>query len=97
MADPVSWFVVERGWPVVGADGEELGAVEEVIGDADSDIFNGLSVSSGLLGRPHYVPAERVRGIVEGRVELDLDREAFERLTAHGTPPGGSFQTDRNP
>ena len=89
MADPVSWFVVERGWPVVDADGEELGSVDEVIGDADSDIFNGLSVSTGLLGRPRYVSAERVREIVEGRVALDLDRAEFDRLAEHEAAPRG--------
>jgi uncharacterized protein YrrD len=88
MSDPVSWFVVEHGWPVVGADGEELGAVEEVIGDAESDIFSGLSISSGLLGRRRYVPAERVREIVEGRVELDLGRDAFQRLADREAQPG---------
>ena len=83
MADPVSWFVVERGWSVVGAGGAKLGSVEEVIGDADADIFNGLAVSAGLLGRSHYVPAEHVRQIREGSVELDLDRSGFEALDEH--------------
>jgi uncharacterized protein YrrD len=87
MADPVSWFVVEPGWSVVGSDGEELGTVDDVIGDSDADIFNGLSVSPGLLGRARYVPAERVREIVEGRISLDLDKGSFERLGAHEEPP----------
>ena len=80
MADPVSWFLVEKGWEVVGSDGERLGSVDEVLGDSEADIFNGLAVSPGLVGRVRYVPAERVRQIVEGRIELDLDRESFERL-----------------
>lgn len=83
MADPVSWFVVERGWSVVASGGAKLGSVEEVIGDADADIFNGLAVSSGLLGKVHYVPAEHVRAIREGAVELDLDRGGFEALDEH--------------
>jgi hypothetical protein len=88
MADPVSWLVVEKGWQVVGADGSELGAVEAVIGDSGSDIFNGLSVSAGLLGRHvRYVPAERVHEIVDGRVVLDLDAGAFEQLGDHDEPP----------
>jgi hypothetical protein len=89
MANPVSWLLVEKGWEVVGLDGEQVGTVDEVIGDSGSDIFNGLAVSTSLLGRPRYVPAERVREIVEGRVVLDLDEAAFERLAEHGeTPPG---------
>jgi uncharacterized protein YrrD len=89
MADPVSWFVIEKGWRVVGSDGKEVGAVDDVIGDADSDIFNGLSVSAGLLGRARYVPAERVREIVEGRIVLDLDGDAFGQLQTREPPSRG--------
>ena len=70
--DPASWLVVEPGWKVVDADGREVGQVEEVVGDPDDDIFNGLTVSSGLLKTARYVPAERVAEITEGRVRLDL-------------------------
>ena len=80
MADPVSWLLVEKGWEVVGSDGESLGTVHEVLGDSEADIFNGIAVSPGLVSRARYVPAERVRRIVEERVELDLHRDAFERL-----------------
>jgi uncharacterized protein YrrD len=71
-ADPVSWKVVERGWSVLGADGRELGKVEDVLGDVDADIFSGLAVSTGLLGRTE-VPSERVTEIREGEVVLDVD------------------------
>jgi uncharacterized protein YrrD len=70
MADPVSWLLVEPGWRVVDADGEDIGRVEEVLGDPDTDIFDGLQVSSGLLARRQYVPAEAIDGIVEGTVRL---------------------------
>jgi uncharacterized protein YrrD len=83
MADPVSWLVVERGWSVVDASGEELGTVDEVLGDEGTDIFNGLAVAHGLVARPRYVPAERVGSIHEGTVQLDLDRAAFEQLGDH--------------
>ena len=70
MSDPVSWILIERGWPVVDADGHELGRVDEVLGDEDADIFNGLQILAWTLGTPTYVPAERVGEIVEGRVRL---------------------------
>lgn len=73
MSDPVSWLMIERGWPVLGAAGEELGKVHEVLGDKESDIFDGLSVSTSLLAKPHYVAAERVGEIEQGRVHTDLD------------------------
>jgi uncharacterized protein YrrD len=87
MADPVSWLLVERGWPVVDRDGETLGTVDEVLGDEASDIFSGLAVAHGVVARPRYVPAERVAQIREGLVQLDLDREAFDRLDEHDPAP----------
>jgi uncharacterized protein YrrD len=88
MADPVAWSMIEHGWKVAGRDGEELGTVHEVIGDEDADIFNGLSVQSGLLRKVQYVPAERVAEIVEGRVTLDLGGRELERLDE--TAPAGT-------
>lgn len=87
MSDPVSWLVIERGWEVVDKDGEEIGEVGEVVGDTAEDIFNGLVISSGWLGRPRYVPAERVAAITAGRVELDVSRAEAERLAEHEEPP----------
>jgi uncharacterized protein YrrD len=68
MADPVSWWIVERGWKVVAEDGEELGRVDEVTGDREADIFDGIEVSHGLLGGREYIPSERVVEIREGAV-----------------------------
>jgi len=86
-ADPVSWLVVEQGWRVVTADGSAVGTVEEVIGDTGKDIFNGLSVSPGLLKRPKYVPAEAVAEIAEGEVRLALSKDEFGQLCEHDEPP----------
>jgi hypothetical protein len=80
VADPVSWFVAEEGWEVMGSDGTKLGAVEEILGDQNEDIFDGLSVRAGALGQARYVPAELVERIVEGRIELTVSGEEFERL-----------------
>ena len=70
MSDPVSWFLIEPGWEVVGADGEDAGKVQEVVGDPEADIFDGLQVTAGMLGGTRYVPAEEVGEITEGRVQL---------------------------
>lgn len=90
MADPVSWFVIERGWEVVGADGDALGKVEETVGDSSRDIFDGLTVGTGLLSHPRYVPAELVAEIVDGEVRLSIDKPAFERLGKHEEPPASA-------
>jgi hypothetical protein len=65
MADPVAWLVIERGWEVVDANGKRVGKVDEVLGDREADIWDGLTVSGD------YVPAENVAQIVEGRIALN--------------------------
>ena len=85
--DPVSWLVIEKGWMVVGPGGDELGTVADVVGDTGKDIFNGISVSPGLLKGNRYVPSERVVTITEGRVELDVGPDEFERLDEFEQPP----------
>jgi len=84
--DPVSWFLIERGWEAAGSDGNKLGTVEEVLGDSSLDIFDGLSVGMGVLGKPRYVPAELVAEIVEGTVTLSIGPNEFERLDEHDPP-----------
>jgi hypothetical protein len=79
-ADPVSWFVIEPGWKVVDAEGQEVGSVDEVAGDSSNDIFNGLSISTSLLGKPRYVPSEQVGTISEGQVQLKLTRDQIQHL-----------------
>ena len=65
MADPVSWLLIEPGWQVVDGSGSAVGSVDEVLGDPDADIWDGLTVSG------KYVPAEQVSSIVEGRITLE--------------------------
>jgi hypothetical protein len=85
--DPVAWTMIESGWNVVASDGADVGHVDEVTGDSTADIFNGLAISSGPLGKPRYVPAEQVAGIVEGRVELALTSDEVKRLGMYDEPP----------
>ena len=80
MADPVSWFVVEPGWKIVAADGDEVGTVHEMLGDPERDIFDGIAVSTGALTKPTYVPSEQVGEIREGEVHLALTGEQFAKL-----------------
>jgi hypothetical protein len=72
---------------VVAADGTEVGTVDEVVGDANADIFNGVAVATGLLSRSKYVPAERVAEIRDGEVQLDLPAETVEHLDDHEPEP----------
>lgn len=64
MADPVSWLLIEPGWEVVDATGRRVGKVDEVLGEDEADIWDGLTVDG------KYVPAEQVASIVEGLITL---------------------------
>ena len=80
MSDPVSWLLIEPGWRVEASDGTEVGRVEEVTGDSNADIFDGLAIAFSMLGDQHYVPAEQVGTITEGTVQLKLDAAAVRQL-----------------
>jgi hypothetical protein len=84
--DPVAWTMIEPGWNVAASDGADVGHVDEVTGDSTVDIFNGLAISSGPLGKPRYVPSEQVARIVEGRVELTLTSDEVKRLGTYDEP-----------
>lgn len=86
MADPVSWLLIEPGWRVEASDGTEVGRVEEVTGDSNADIFDGLAIAFSALGAQHYVPSERVGEITEGTVRLTLDADAIEKLPEFEEP-----------
>ena len=88
MADPVSWLMIEQGWRVLDGDGEEVGRVEETVGDTNRDIFNGLTVATGLFARGQYVAAEDVEEITDGAVRLRLRKDEIERLPEYSEPPG---------
>lgn len=62
--DPVSWLLIEPGWPVYDRDENTLGKVEEVLGDDQSGIFHGLVVDGD------EILAERVAEIREGEIHL---------------------------
>jgi hypothetical protein len=90
MADPVAWKVVERGWSVIASDGSEVGRVDQVLGDPEADIFDGLSVGAGgVLDRPLYVPSERVGAIEEGTVHLTIDADEYGRSAPYEEPSAG--------
>jgi hypothetical protein len=64
MGDPVSWLLVEKGWPVYDASGEKVGSVDEVLGDGQTGIFHGLMVGGD------EILAERVAEIREKEIHL---------------------------
>ncbi|MFL5943146.1 MAG: PRC-barrel domain-containing protein [Gaiellaceae bacterium] len=87
MPDPVAWTMVEPGWAVVASDGSEVGKLDQVLGDPEADIFDGLAVRAGnVLDKPIYVPSEQVGAIEEGTVHLTIEAEAYARLAPYDEP-----------
>ena len=78
---------MEPGWDVVDSAGESVGKIDEVLGDKNRDIFDGLAVSTGLVGKAKYVPAERVGEIQEDRVQLEMSADEVDRLEPYETEP----------
>ena len=86
MPDPVAWNMIEPGWKVFDAEGEEIGTVHEVTGDENVDIFDGLAIKQGILSKDQYVPSEHVAQILEGEVHLSLTRVQIEALETYTEP-----------
>ena len=82
--EPVSWLLIEQGWEVVDSEDGSVGRVEEVV--ADRDIFSGLVVSAGLLGKPRWVPAEQVDEIEDGRIRLAVSPAGVDQLEEYEPP-----------
>jgi hypothetical protein len=82
-----SWLQIRPGWRVDASDGTEVGRVEEVTGDSNDDIFDGLAIAFHRFGSARYVAAEKVAEITDDAVRLTLDEAAVEQLPAFKEPP----------
>lgn len=86
MADPVSWLMIKPGWKVLAGDGSEVGEVDEIAGDDNADIFNGLAIATSAFGKPRYVPSEQVAEITDGSVRLSLSKDQVAQLGEYLEP-----------
>lgn len=80
MADPVAWKVIERGWAVYDVNGKTVGAVDQIVGDTEADIFDGIAIDDSVLGPKKYVPSEDVARIEEGGVHLSIPGDSIATL-----------------
>jgi sporulation protein YlmC with PRC-barrel domain len=83
----VSWKAIETDAKVFTSDGFAVGKVSKVVGDPTADVFTGLAVSKHVIGKPKFVPSERVTGIWPRRVEIDLTQDEFDRLHEYEEEP----------
>ena len=70
---------------MLDADGNEIGKVDQITGDLNADIFDGITVGDGgtVLTRARYVPAENVAEIREGVIRLDLSPDDAAKLAPY--------------
>ena len=95
MSEPeVSWKALEPGAEVVGADGDSVGTLSRVVGDADADVFTGIAVKASFLSGERLVPSERVRGIWPERVEIDLSKADVDSLPLYEDSPAVRWTPD---
>ncbi len=70
---PGSYLTLEPGTAVFDSNGEEIGAVEHVLADADKDIFDGVIIDcSKLPGGHRFADADQVAEIHERGVVLTV-------------------------
>jgi hypothetical protein len=79
--EPISYLALKSGTEVLSADGEHVGAVEHVLGDEETDIFDGIVIDTRLgPGGHRFVDAPEVAEIHERVVLLKLSLAEAERL-----------------
>lgn len=87
----VAWTAIEERATVVSSEGEEVGRVSRVVGDANADVFTGLALSIDAPGPERFVASERVTGIWPDRVELSLTADEIRGLPEHEDPTAGRW------
>ena len=96
----VSWKGIEAGARLVATDGYEIGRIEEVAGDEQADIFDGLVVSLAGHHPGHrdkrYVAAERVRRIWPNRVEVGVSADEAARLPTYTEPKSVTWRASES-
>ena len=69
-------MVIEQGWSVVDSEGEDVGRIDEVLGDEEADIFNGLTSSRERSARRPTSGRGRRRDR-RGTRSVDADEDQF--------------------
>jgi uncharacterized protein YrrD len=86
--EPGSYLTLERGADVVTEDGERVGAVQHVLRDESTDIFDGIVIDIRLgPGGLRFVDAPQVAEIRDDAVVLTVRSEDIEGLPQPGPSP----------
>jgi hypothetical protein len=76
----VAWLAMPEKAPVMGESGEEIGRMEELLGDKEGDIFHGIVLKLARGGHKVEVPADRIPKITTRRIYTDLAADELEHL-----------------
>ncbi len=76
----VAWLAMPEKAPVMGKSGEEIGRMEELLGDKEGDIFHGIVLKLARGGHKVEVRADRIPKITTRRVFTDLAADELEHL-----------------
>jgi hypothetical protein len=92
--EPRSFLTVEKGVDVVTADGRRVGALEHVLADEKTDIFDGLVIDISLgPGGHRFVDAPDVDELYERAVVLKLPASAIAGLPEPSANPAAMRHT----
>jgi uncharacterized protein YrrD len=85
---PISYMVLEPRTEVFSSDHQSIGHVAHVLADEAEDVFDGIVIAQGGLGRRHvFADADEVATIYERGVVLSLDARACEQLPEPSANP----------
>ncbi len=78
---PKDYVALKEGAKVVGEDDKEVGKVERIITDPDTERATHLVVSRGLLGTDRkVVPTHWIVDVTEDKVTLSIEGKLFDQL-----------------
>ena len=84
---PVHYSAVERGTPVLGASGEQVGTVRQVVDNYREHILDGFVIEDGG-GTVRFVDAPEVARTFERAVTLTIDADEVAQLPPPEDGPG---------
>ena len=76
----VAWLAMPEKAPVLGQSGEEIGRMEELLGDKEDDIFHGIVLKLARGGHKVEVAADRIPKITTRRIYTDLTADELAHL-----------------
>jgi uncharacterized protein YrrD len=86
----VAYLALDEGAPVYDPEGEKVGVVDGVVGDAQADIYDGVIVHTRPLpGHHRFADLDQIEGLYERGVVLKVGRDQLH------VPPGEAARRRR--